>query len=85
MPIPHDDELPSLDTTELANVTGGAGFDMSTMLPLFMMMRSRANAAASQPVPAPTWKPKVMVNGVEQQGTSTGNGTTFTANASDAE
>lgn len=84
MPCPHDDELPSLDTTELANVTGGAGFDMSTMLPLFMMMRNRARAA-SQPMPAPTWKPKVMVNGVEQQGTSTGNGTTFTANASDAE
>jgi hypothetical protein len=80
MPTPPDDELPSLEATELANVTGGAGFDMSTMLPMMLMMRSRSRAAAAaQPVPAPTWKPKVTVDGVEQQGTATANGTTYTS------
>lgn len=78
MPTHHDDELPSLEAADLANVTGGAGLDMSTMLPLMLMLRRRTQAAASQPMPTPTWKPKVTVDGVEQQGASTGNGTTFT-------
>jgi hypothetical protein len=80
MPSHEGDELPSLDVTELANVTGGGGFDMSSMLPLFVIMqkRARASAAAATPMPAPTWKPKVTLNGVEQQGTQGANGTTFT-------
>jgi hypothetical protein len=79
MPTHRDDELPSLEAADLANVTGGGGFDISTMLPIMLMMRNRSRAAAAaQPMPAPTWKPKVIVDGVEQQGSSTANGTTFT-------
>lgn len=67
----HSDELPSIDPTALAGVTGGAGGDPSTMLPLLMMMRSRSAAAApaqpAQPAqPAGPPRPKILLNGVEQ-------------------
>lgn len=77
MPAHHDDELPTLDACDLAQVTGGTGDDMSSMmLPMMMMMRSRASApVAPAPAPAPAWKPKILVNGVEQQPTAGANGT----------
>jgi hypothetical protein len=78
MPAHHDDDLPTLDLAELASVTGGAAADpMSSMLPLMMMMRGRSQgaAAAPAPAPAPAWKPKILVDGIEQQPTSAGNGT----------
>lgn len=77
MPAHHDDELPTIDATDLAQVSGGAGDPMSSMmLPMMMMMRNRSQAAAPvAPPPAPAWKPKIMVNGVEQQASTTGNGT----------
>jgi hypothetical protein len=78
MPDHHDDELPTLDTADLANVTGGAGLDMASMLPI-LMMKNRAQAAAAPPPPPPAWKPKIMVDGVEQQVASSENGTTFTS------
>lgn len=67
MPKHHDrDELPSIDAAALQRVTGGAGADMSAMLPMMMMMRSRsAPAPAPAPPPAPT-TPKILLNGVEQ-------------------
>jgi hypothetical protein len=84
MPAHHDDDLPTLDLADLASVTGGAAADpMSSMLPMMMMMRGRSQAApapAAAPPPAPAWKPKIMVDGVEQQLTSSGNGT-FTSEA----
>lgn len=72
----HDDELPSLDTADLARVTGGAGFDFSSMLPLMMiMMRNRAQAAPVMAPPAPApWQPKITVNGVPAQVTPGPNG-----------
>jgi hypothetical protein len=78
MPAHHDDDLPTLDLADLASVTGGAAADpMSSMLPMMMMMRNRSQAAAAAPAaaPAPAWKPKILVDGVEQQLTSSGNGT----------
>jgi hypothetical protein len=77
MPAHHDDDLPTLDLADLASVTGGAADPMSSMLPMMMMMRNRSAAApaAPPPAPAPAWKPKIMVDGVEQQLTSSGNGT----------
>jgi hypothetical protein len=76
MPAHHDDELPTLDAADLAQVSGGAGDAMSSMmLPMMMMMRNRAPAAAPAPAPAPAWKPKILVNGVEQQPSAAGNGT----------
>jgi hypothetical protein len=79
MPAHHDDDLPTLDLADLASVTGGAAADpMSSMLPMMMMMRNRSQAAAAPapaPAPAPAWKPKILVDGVEQQLTSSGNGT----------
>lgn len=82
MPIHHDDELPTLELADLAQVTGGAGDDMSAMLPMMMMMRSRSQAAPA-PAPAPAWKPKILVNGVEQSLNSTGNGTFSTTTEPD--
>jgi hypothetical protein len=85
MPAHHrDDELPSLATADLACVTGGAGDAMSSMLPMMMMMMMRrsagaAAAAAPAPQPAPAWKPKILVDGVEQPLSSSANGTTFTS------
>lgn len=80
MPVHHDDELPTLDAADLSKVTGGATSDMSSMLlPMMMMMRSRAQAApapvAPAPDPAAAWKPKILVDGVEQQLANSGNGT----------
>lgn len=66
----HD--LPSLDATELENVTGGAGLDISSMLPL-LIARQRAHAAAPPPPPPPL-TPTIKVNGVEKQLTNNGNG-----------
>jgi len=82
MPTHHDDEpstLTTLDAVDLSKVTGGAGLDMSSMLPM-MMMRGRSQAAAA-PVPAPAqpWTPKILVDGVQQPVTSSANGTTFTS------
>jgi hypothetical protein len=75
MPAYHDDELPTLDARDLTQVTGGTGDATSSMMmPMMLMMRSRAQAPAPPP-PAPAWKPKIMVDGVEQQPTSAGNGT----------
>jgi len=77
-----DDDLPTLDLTALAAVTGGASADpMSSMLPMMMMMRNRSQpaAAAPAPAPAPAWKPKITVDGIEQQLTSSGNGTFTTS------
>lgn len=78
------DELPTLDLAALANVTGGAGDDMSAMLPMMMMMRNRAQPAPAAPAPAP-WKPKILVNGVEQSLNSTGNGSFATTTDPDDE
>lgn len=77
MPAHHDDELPTLDASDLAQVTGGTGDPMSSMMMpmMMMMMRNRSAAAAPPPAPAPAWKPKIMVDGVEQQPTTSGNGT----------
>jgi hypothetical protein len=80
MPAHHDDDLPTLDLADLSKVTGGAGLDMSSMLPMMMMMKQRsAAAAAPAPAPAPAWTPKVLVDGVEQPVNSSANGTTFTS------
>jgi len=85
MPGQHDDELPSLDATDLTHVTGGAGSDMSSMmLPMVMMMMKNRSQAAPAPAPAPAappapaWTPKIFVNGVEQALSSSPGGTTFT-------
>jgi hypothetical protein len=77
MPAHHNDDLPTLDLADLASVTGGAADAMSSMLPMMLMMknRSQAQAAPAAAAPAPAWKPKIMVDGVEQQLTSSGNGT----------
>lgn len=80
MPAHHDDDLPTLDAVDLSKVTGGAGTDMSSMLPMIMMMKRRSQAvAAPPPAPAPAWKPKILVDGVEQPLDSSANGTTFTS------
>ncbi len=83
MPTHHDDEpstLPTLDTVDLSRVTGGAGLDMSSMLPMMMMMKGRSQAAAAAaPAPAQPWTPKILVDGVQQPVTSSANGTTFTS------
>jgi hypothetical protein len=77
MPAHHDDDLPTLDLADLANVTGGTADAMSSMLPMMLMMKNQSQAAAAgpAPAPAPAWKPKIMVDGVEQQLTCSGNGT----------
>lgn len=78
MPAHHDDELPTLDLADLSRVTGGTGDDLSSMLLPMMMMRSRSQAgAAPAPAPAtvPSWQPKITVDGVPQQVTSSADGT----------
>ena len=77
----HDDELPSLDLAELQQVTGGAGFDMSSMMMIMMMMRGRQGGAAAAPPPAAPQQPalpKIIVDGVEQKATQTANGYSYT-------
>lgn len=78
-------ELPTLDLADLSRVTGGAGDDLSALMPIMMMMmRNRsAGAAAAAPPPAavPPWQPTITVDGVPQQLTATGNGT-FTTTSS---
>ena len=77
MPTHRDDELPSLDPTALRQVTGGADLG-SMMLPLLMMRHQGGGAAAPAPAPAPAqpWRPRILVDGVEQQ--PSGGGNTFT-------
>ena len=82
MPKHHKDELPSIDAAALQGVTGGAGADMSSMLPMMMMMKKR-NEAAMAPPPAPPQpqRPKILLNGVEQSPSAMANngasGSTF--------
>jgi hypothetical protein len=77
-----DHELPTLDTADLAGVTGGTGDDMSSAMMMAMAMRRRSQAAAA-PAPAPAqvppWQPTITVDGVPQQLASTGNGTFSTS------
>jgi hypothetical protein len=77
----HHAELPSIDTAALQHVTGGAGMDMSAMLPMMMMMRQRSAAAAAPVAPPPPPTPKILVNGVEQSASALSggaNGSSFT-------
>jgi hypothetical protein len=48
-------ELPTIDLAELQVITGGAGFDQSTMMMvvMMMMMRQQQPATAPQPVAPP--------------------------------
>ena len=67
----RDDELPSIDAADLKSVTGGAGMDMSTILPLALMMKNKNQAPppqmmAAAPAPPQQVKPKLFVDGVEQ-------------------
>jgi hypothetical protein len=83
-PATPDDELSTLETADLARVTGGAGDAMSSMLPMMMMMMMRnrsAGAAAAAPPPAavPPWQPTITVDGVPQQLTQSANGTFTTS------
>ena len=76
----HKDELPSIDVAALKSVTGGAGADMSAMLPMMMMMRQRSAAAAAPAAPPAPPRPKILVNGVEQSASAlagSSNGSTF--------
>jgi hypothetical protein len=77
-PIAPSDELPTLDTADLARVTGGTGDDLSTMLPLLMLARRNGSAgAAAAPPPAaavPPWQPTITIDGVPQQLTQSGTG-----------
>ena len=81
-PTPSTDELPTLPIADLAQVTGGAGDDMSSAMMMAMAMRRRSQAAAA-PAPAPAqvppWQPTITVDGVPQQLSSTGNGTYSTS------
>jgi hypothetical protein len=75
----HEDDLPTLDATDLTTVTGGTGLDLMSMLPLIALRNANQTAAATQqPQPAQPWKPTIKVDGVEQPLTATNNGTTFT-------
>ena len=83
-PCVSHDELPTLETADLAGVTGGAGDAMSSMLPMMMMMMMRnrsAGSAAVAPPPAavPPWQPTITVDGVPQQLTQSANGTFTTS------
>jgi hypothetical protein len=77
MPKHCNDELPSLDTADLSRVSGGAGMDAMSMLPMILMLRGKKGAAPQQvaaaPPPAPP-RPRVIVDGVEKSMTSTGSG-----------
>lgn len=73
---PAPPSLPSIDLGDLDRVIGGAagGDSLSSMLPMMMMMRGRGQSAPA-PAPAPAeWKPKILVDGVEQSLTNRGNG-----------
>lgn len=81
-PAPQNDELPTLDLSDLSRVTGGTGDDLSSAMMMAMAMRNR-NQAAAAPAPAPAavppWQPTITVDGVPQQLTSSGNGTYSTS------
>jgi hypothetical protein len=70
----HDKDFSTLETVDLEHVTGGAGGDsMSMMLPMMMMMRGKHSAAPAA-APAPPPRPKILLNGVEQQPTTGADG-----------
>jgi hypothetical protein len=75
---PHhtDDAFSELPAADLAAVTGGAGADMSMMLPMMMMMKQRNAAPPPQAAPQPV-TPKITLNGVEQTPTMGPNGLSF--------
>jgi hypothetical protein len=77
MAVHHEDDLPTLDSTDLATVTGGTGLDLMSILPL-LLMRNQAQAAQAPAAAAQPWKPTIKVDGVEQPVTTSNNGTTFT-------
>ena len=79
MPVDHHDELPTLDLAELETVTGGADSSSSMMPMMMMMMMNRQSAAAAPPPPPAPPTPKILLNGVEQSGTSSPNGLSFNA------
>jgi hypothetical protein len=81
MSAAKDDELQTLDTADLAKVTGGAGDDFSSMMPLLAIMMRKRSAAAAPPPPAavPPWQPTITVDGVPQQLSQTGTGTFTTS------
>ena len=90
MPTHPDDELPTLELADLTRVTGGAGMDMSAMMPMMMMMMTRGRSqAAAAPAPmaaaeVPAWTPKVTINGVEQPMSSAPDGSfTVTSDVTD--
>ena len=73
----HHDELPSIDAAALEHVTGGAG-DMSSMLPIMMMMKQRSAPAPAPAAPPAPPTPKILLNGVEQPASAlTNNGSSF--------
>jgi hypothetical protein len=68
----QDDELPSIDVADLKSVSGGAGMDMSSMLPMALMMRKKQQQAApvqvaAAPTPAAPARPNILVNGQPAQ------------------
>lgn len=79
----HDKKLPdpfaTIDLGTLDKVGGGAASGgMGDMMMPMMMMMMRGRQAAPPPPPAPApepWKPKIMLNGVEQP--YTGNNMSF--------
>ncbi|HET9626685.1 MAG TPA: hypothetical protein VFP84_35220 [Kofleriaceae bacterium] len=73
----HHDDLPTLDLTALAHVTGGAGTNMaSMMLPLLISKRKQSAPAPAPAAPAPpSYTPKVTIDGVPQALTSTASNT----------
>lgn len=77
MSAANDDELQTLDPADLTRVKGGAGNDLSSMMPLLaILMRNRSAAAATQPTATvPPWQPTITVDGVPQQLAQTGTGT----------
>ena len=77
MAVHHEDDLPTLDAADLTGVTGGTGFDISSILPLLLLRNASQAAAAPPPPPAQPWKPTIKVDGVEQPVTTDSNGTTF--------
>jgi hypothetical protein len=83
MPAHKEDSfssLPSLDMSTLEHVIGGAGMDMSSMLPMMMMMNNKKSAAVAAPPPPPAAPPapvtpQITLNGVPQSLANAGNNT----------
>ncbi|MBX3157460.1 MAG: hypothetical protein KF773_15905 [Deltaproteobacteria bacterium] len=74
---PPADPFATIDLGTLDQVAGGAGDgglgDM--MMPMMMMSMMRGRQAAPAPAAPEPWRPKVMLNGVEQA--YTGNNIAF--------